>query len=50
MLYKLEAMTVYGIFILLSSNIVDDNASGDVRASISVWFTDAPVSELELSL
>ena len=32
MLYYLKAMTVKGVFILISGNIMDDNVLGDVRA------------------
>jgi hypothetical protein len=45
MLHELEAMAVKGVFILVSSNIVDNDALGGVRALKSVWLTVALVSE-----
>lgn len=32
MLYKLKAMAVEGVFLLISSNVVDDDVLGDGRA------------------
>jgi hypothetical protein len=32
MLHKLKTMTVDGVFILISGNVMDDNVLGDVRA------------------
>jgi hypothetical protein len=43
MLYKLKTVTVDGVFILISGNVMDDNGLGDVRAKISVWLADALV-------
>jgi ribosomal protein L20A (L18A) len=45
MLYELKAVAVKGVFILISSNVMDDDAVGRVRALKRVWFTDALVSE-----
>jgi hypothetical protein len=45
MLHELEAMAVKGVFILISSNVVDNDALGDVRALRSVWLAIALVSE-----
>jgi hypothetical protein len=39
MLYELEAVAVKGVFILISSNVVDNDAVGSVRALKCVWFT-----------
>jgi hypothetical protein len=39
MLHELEAMAVEGVFILVSSNVVDSDALGSVRALKSVCLT-----------
>jgi hypothetical protein len=39
MLYELKAVAVKGVFILISSNVVDDDTVGSVRALKRVWFT-----------
>jgi len=44
-LHELKAMAVKGVFILISSNVVDNDVVGRVRALKRVWFTDALVSE-----
>jgi hypothetical protein len=45
MLYELKAVAVKGVFILISSNVVDNDTVGSVRALRRVWFTDALVLE-----
>ena len=45
MLSELEAVAVKGVFILVSSNVVDSDVLGGVRALISAWLTVAMVSE-----
>ena len=39
MLYKLKAVAVKGVFILISSNVVDNDVVGSMRALKRVWFT-----------
>jgi hypothetical protein len=39
MCYELKAVAVKGVFILISSNVVDDDTVGRVRALKRVWFT-----------
>jgi hypothetical protein len=45
MLHDLKAVAIKGVFILISSNVVDSDAVGSVGALKSVWFTDTLVSE-----
>jgi hypothetical protein len=45
MLHELEAMTIKGVFILVSRNVVDSDTKGGVRARKSDWFTNVLVSE-----
>lgn len=45
MLHELEAMAVEGVFILISSNVVDNDTLGGVRTLGSVRFAIALVSE-----
>jgi hypothetical protein len=39
MLYELKAVAVKSVFVLISSNVVDDDTVGSVRALKRVWFT-----------
>jgi hypothetical protein len=45
MLHELKAMAVKGVFILVSSNVMDNDVVGSMGALKRIWFTGAPVSE-----